>query len=115
MASAAINNTVNVVVTIDTDASSGITVTIPRAMTVVDVITQATATSGGGTVTLNPDIPSGAQTMATDLAIVRAAEIDDSVASLDAGDTITFTTNGAADRGIVTLVCVPAGQALTVS
>jgi hypothetical protein len=53
--------------------------------------------------------------MATDLAIVRAAEIDDSVATLSAGDTITFTTNGAADRGQVTLVCVPPGQALTVS
>lgn len=115
MASAAINNTVNVVVTIDTDATSGITVTIPRAMTVIDVITQANATSGSGSVTLSPDITSGAQTMATNLAIVRAAEIDDALATLAAGDTITFTTNGAADRGQVTLVCVPAGEALTVA
>jgi len=115
MSSAQINNTIDIRVVIDADATSGFTVTCPRALTVVDVVAVATATSVGGTaqVSSGGNNISDAIALATADAKASAATIDSTFATLAAGATLTVTTNGAADRGEVTVICHAPGQTLS--
>lgn len=114
MSSAQINNTIDIRVVIDADATSGFSVTCPRALTVVDVVAVATATSVGGTAAVSSagGAISDAFALATADAVSRAATIDPANATVAAGATLTVTTNGAADRGEVTIICHAPGQTL---
>lgn len=93
---------------ISADASStAVSFTIPFACEVIDIIVQARATSGSGTATVRKATTaiSDAMVMAVDTTIVRAGTIDDAQSTLAAGDDVNVITNGANDRGTVTLVC----------
>lgn len=101
------NSMVVVKKAITADATGGLAVTIPEAFELVDVIVQARATSGGGTVQVLRDASAAitdAITMAVDNAVTRAGTIDDSKAAIATTDAITVKTNGGSDRGLVTLV-----------
>lgn len=94
----------------DIDAAANATaksVTVPFACEVVDVIVQSRAASASGTATLRKVTTaiSDAMVMAVDKVIVRAGTIDDAQSSLSAGDDLNVITNGANDRGLVTIVC----------
>lgn len=91
---------------ITADASGGVTTAIPFDCVVIDVIVQATATSGSGTVLVSSgaNAITDAMVMAVDTTIVRAGTIDTTYSSVSSGDDLTFTTNGAADRGLVKVI-----------
>lgn len=94
---------------IEADAtSSAVAFTIPFACRIVDIIVECTAASGSGTATVRKVTTaiSDAMIMAVDKVIVRAGTIDDAQSTLAAGNNVNVITNGAADRGVVTLVCV---------
>lgn len=115
MSSAQINNTIEIRFVIDADATGGFTAVCPRALTIVDTVVLATATNGGGTATVSSAAGSitDAIACATADAKASAATIDSTYATLAAGAGITVTTNGAADRGEVTLICHAPGQTLS--
>ncbi len=101
------NGIFGLVASITTDASvTAKTITVPFACEVIDVVVQARATSGGGTATVRKVTTAitNAIAMATDLAITRAGTIDDAQSTLAAGDNLNVITNGAADRGLVTVI-----------
>lgn len=80
----------------------------PFALEVINVIAQARATSGSGTVKLTDgtnDI-SDAIAMATDKTSIKAGTIDDVYSTLAKGDSLQVVSNGANDRGLVTVVAV---------
>ena len=114
MSSGQINNTIEIRIVIDADASGGFSVTAPRALTIVDATVVATATNGGGTLTVSSggNGITDAIACATNDAIDRAASIDSTFATLSSGASITVTANGAGDRGEVTLFCHAPGQVL---
>ena len=91
---------------ITTDATGEQAVTIPFACVVLDVIVQARASSGSGTVTLKAGATAitDAIDMVTDTAMTRAGTINDAVSTLAAGATVTVDTNGATDFGLVTII-----------
>lgn len=92
--------------TITADATSGLAVSVPFDCTIVDVVVQCTTANASGTVTVSDgtnDI-TDAIVCAVDKTIVRAGTIDDAYSGLSEGDTLTFTTNGAADRGVVEVI-----------
>lgn len=91
---------------ITADATSGLSVTVPFACEVIDVIVQARAASGGGTATVrvSTNAISDAIVMAVDTTIVRAGTINDAYSTLAAGDSLNVITNGAADRGLVEII-----------
>lgn len=91
---------------ITADATGGQAIVIPYACEIVDVIVQARAASAGGTALLKKGATaiSDAIIMAVDKVIDRAGTIDDAQSSLLPSDTLTVTTNGAADRGLVTVL-----------
>jgi len=93
-------------VSITADATGELAVTIPFDFELVDVIVQARATSGSGTVTVKKGVNAitNAIVMDTDTTITRAGTINDAYSSLVVGDTVTVDTANAADRGLVTLV-----------
>jgi len=78
----------------------------PFDLEVLDVFAQARATSAGGTVTARKetDAISSAVVMAADMAIARTVSIDDDYSSFTEGQYINLVTNGAADRGLVTVI-----------
>lgn len=91
---------------ITADATGGLTVvTMPFAAEVIDVVVQARASSGSGTVTLRKATSAitDAIVMAVDTTVVRAGTIAAANALLAAGNTLTVITNGSADRGLVTI------------
>ncbi len=91
---------------IEADATGEKTVPIPFACEVIDVIVQCRANNGGGTATLKKGSTAitDAIAMATDKAIVRAGTIDDAQSTLAEGDAVSVDANGAADRGLVTIL-----------
>lgn len=95
--------------TIAADASSGLDIlcaNCPFPIIIEDVIIEARATSGGGTVTLSNgsnDI-TDAMVCAVDTTIVRAGTINDAYSTIPLNGTIDVTTNGAADRAKITIV-----------
>lgn len=78
----------------------------PFDLEVLDVIAQARATSGSGTVTARKvtDDISSAVVMAADKAIERTVSIDIAYSLFTEGQYINLVTAGAADRGLVTVV-----------
>lgn len=86
--------------------STAASLTVPFACEVVDIVVQARASSGSGTATVRKGTSaiSDAIVMATDTAIVRAGTIDDAYSTLAAGDSLTVITNGANDRGVVSVI-----------
>lgn len=88
---------------ITADASSGLSVTVPFGIKIIDVTAIATATSASGTVKLTDgtnDI-TDAIAIATDTNIDRAATIDDAYNTVAANGTLKVVTNGANDRADV--------------
>ena len=86
--------------------STAKSVTIPFAMRVLFVVTECTATSGSGTLTLRKATTaiSDAMECATDKKVVYSASIDDAQSTLAAGDNVNIIANGANDRGVVTII-----------
>ena len=91
---------------IEADATGELAVTIPFACEVLDVIVQARATVGSGTVTLKAGSTAitDAIVMETDKAITRAGTIDDAQSTLAKGATVTVDTANSGDRGLVTII-----------
>ena len=87
-------------------AAAGVTFVVPFDCTVIDVIVQATASVGGGTVTLsNLGVAvTNAIAMATDKTIVRAGTINPASAKFTKGTNFEIVTQAAGDRGIVRLI-----------
>ena len=87
--------------------TTAVSFTVPIACEIVDIIVQARATSGSGTATVRKVTTaiSDAMIMAVDTTIVRAGTINDAQSTLAAGDDVNVITNGAGDRGLITLVC----------
>lgn len=115
MSSAQINDTLEIRVIIDADASGGFSFTTTRALTIVDVIVVATATVGGGTLQVGDGTVAitDAIACATTDAIDRAATIDSTYSTLGPGRTIEVTASSAAVRGEATIICHAPGPALT--
>ena len=96
-------------VTIVADATGGLAIPIVYSMVITDVIVEATATNGAGTVT----VKSGANAItdaivaAVDTTIVRAGTLDATYTSVTSASTITAVANGAGDRAKVTLIGIP--------
>ena len=91
---------------ITADATAGKAIIVPYACEVIDVIAQARATNASGTATVRKATSaiSDAVAMATNNAIDRATTINDANSQLVAGDNLNVITNGAADRGLVTIL-----------
>jgi len=93
-------------VAITADATSGQTFTIPYNGILFDVIVEARATSASGTVTVrdttNPI--TDAIVMAVDTTVTRAGTLDDTYTTMTTAGSYNVITNGAADRGNVTLL-----------
>lgn len=85
------------------DATGEVSVTIPYAMEVYDVVVVCTAGSGGGTLTLKKGTTAitDAIACATDKAVARAGSLDDTVTTLAAGDAVSIDAAQAGDRGIM--------------
>ena len=91
------------------DATSGLAIydsAVPFDFEILDVVVQCTAANASGTLKLTDgtsDI-TDAIVCAVDKTIGRAGTIDDAKSSLSAGDTLKVVSNGAADRGTVTII-----------
>lgn len=111
---ASINNPIVIAVAVESDATGGLDFVVPRAGTVIDVFVVASATNNGGTALVSKaDAPITATlVMAVDNVLTRAAALIRANANFAAGETLRVVTNGAADRGIVYVTLLPAGQAL---
>ena len=89
-----------------TDASSGVNIydgNFPFGAYITNVTVICTKTVGSGTIKLSDgttDI-TDAIACATDKAVDYAATIDDAAYQLEKNDTLTITSNGATDAGIV--------------
>lgn len=93
-------------VTIDADTTGEKAVPIPFKCEVIDVIAQAKAAEGGGTVTLKKGSTAitNAMVFTVDKTITRAGTIDDAVSTLSEGDAVSVDCANAGDRGFVTVL-----------
>jgi len=91
---------------VEADATGEKAVNVPFACEIMDVIVQARATSGSGTLTLKAgaNAITDAIVCAVDTTITRAGTIDDAYSTLASGATVTVNANGANDRGYMTIV-----------
>lgn len=91
------------------DATGGDDYVLPRGGTIADIWAVASATSGGGTATVavGGNAVSSAVVLAVADAVSRTTTLDVTFTTVVTGDTLTFTTNGAADRGTVFVLLVP--------
>jgi len=92
---------------IEADATGGLSITVPFALEVVQVIAQCRTANGSGTATLRnvTTAVTDAIVMAVDKTNIEATTIDDAQSTFAAGGNMNVVTNGAADRGLVTVVC----------
>lgn len=91
------------------NGTGGITGYMPERGEIVDVIVQARAASASGTATVSNgsnDI-TNAIAMAANNTIARAGTINDAYSTLEKDASVVVTTNGAADRGKVTVLYIP--------
>ena len=89
------------------DGTSGLNLpALPFPFEIFDVIVQSRALSASGTVTLRSgtNAITDAIACAADEAIDRAASIDDAYSTLAEGAVLNVITNGATDRGLVTII-----------
>ena len=97
---------------ITADASvTPVTTTVPFACKIIDVVVLATATNASGTVTVSDgsdNAISDAIAMATNDAKALASTLDGTYTSLASGATLKFTSNGADDRGEITVLVLKA-------
>lgn len=86
--------------------ATAVSVNVPVDIEIVDVIVQARATSGSGTATVRTgtNAITNAIVMATDTNITRATTIDDSRSTITKGGSLNVITNGAGDRGLVSII-----------
>lgn len=72
---------------------------------IIDITVQARAASASGTALLSDGTNSisDAIIMAVDTVITRAGTLDDTYTTILVGEQLVITTNGAADRGLVTI------------
>jgi hypothetical protein len=91
------------------DATSGLSITIPYNMIVSDVWVECTTANAGGTLTLRKSTTAVTDAMvcAVDKTVVRAGTIDDAQSTILTTDSINVISNGAADRGIITILGYP--------
>lgn len=91
------------------DATGALAISIPYNMILIDVIVEATATNGSGTLTLRKSTTAitDAMVCAVDTTIVRAGTIDNAQSTILTTDSINVIANGAADRGRITLIGFP--------
>jgi hypothetical protein len=94
---------------ITADGSSGLNIfnsNCPFTMRIIDVVVEARATSASGTVTASDGTNNITDAIAcdTDTNLDRASTIDNAYSTLEAGDSLVVTTNGASDRGLVTIL-----------
>lgn len=95
---------------IDADASAGKSFVVSRAGFVLDAHAIATATNAGGTLTVRKAAAAITSAMVCAAAgtVGRTTTITTANYSFAAGDSMSFITNGAADRGIAVVEFVPA-------
>lgn len=100
---AGIQDKVQMVIEIESDATGGLNFVVPRAGKVIGVTVIATATNGGGTVLVSKAgaAITAALAMAAANTVVAAAALTQANVNFVANDTIRVVTNGAADRGTV--------------
>lgn len=93
-------------ITADASGVGGLSVTIPFDFELLDVVVQARATSGSGTVTVrkSTNAITNAIVMDTDTTITRAGTVNDAYSAILTTDSINVITAGANDRGLVTLI-----------
>lgn len=119
MSSATLNSLLLVRVVVDAAANATpVNVTIPRAGIVTGGNIIATATSGGGTMTVSKAgsaINTGATACAAADASTAIAVVTQANASFVAGDVLRVVTGQAADRGIACINFLPTGATLTVA
>jgi hypothetical protein len=106
---ATLNPPLIIAVPVTADATGGINVVVPRAGTVIDVWVVASATSGGGTVTVSKAgaAITAALAMAADNALTRAAALTRANADFAANEVLRVVAGQAADRGIVYVSLLP--------
>ena len=94
---------------ITANATGALSITIPYDMVILDVWVECTTASGGGTATLRKSTTAitDAMVMAVDKTMVHAGTIDDAQSTILTTDSINVITNGAADRGVVTILGYP--------
>jgi len=97
------NQPLTIAFPVTADATGGLAITIPYAMTIYDVIVVATVANGSGTLTLKNGATAITDAIAcvTDKAVARAGTIDNAVSSITTATTMTVVSAGAGDRGIV--------------
>jgi hypothetical protein len=97
-----------VIITKDVTASAvgGLAVTIPCNFEILEVVTQCRAANASGTLLLKKGSTAITDAMicAVDKVVTRAGTIDDAQSTLLTTDTLSVFSNGAADRGIVTII-----------
>lgn len=96
------------------DATGGLYIynaVAPYKLKIIDIIIRAKATSGSGSVRIynGSNAISNAITMATDTAITRAGTIDDTYSTIAVGGSLKVVTNGANDRGMVSIIAIKIG------
>lgn len=98
-----------IIATITGDATGGDDYAVSRPLEVVDCTVIATATSGGGTVAVSRAATAitGAIVCAVSGAVTRMTTYATAGAAFNTGELMRFTTNGAADRGMVLVTCLP--------
>lgn len=91
------------------DATGGLSISVPYAMRVFDVIVECRAANAGGTLTLRSGTNSitDAVICAVDKVITRAGTIDDTYSSITTATELNVIANGAADRGMITILGFP--------
>lgn len=104
------NSPIYVHFAVTADATSGLTITIPLDMLIVDVIVECTTANASGTLALRKTTTAITDAMicAVDKVIVRAGTIDDAQSTILTTDSINVIANGAADRGKITLIGIRA-------
>lgn len=93
-------------IAVTADGTGGISTTAPFACEVLDIIVQARAASGSGTLKLTDGTNDISDTIAcaVDKTMARAGTIDDAYSSLAEGATLSAVANGGTDRGLMTVV-----------
>lgn len=102
---AGIQNLIVIAANITGDATGGDDYTLTRPGTVIDAWVVCTAANAQGTILIGKGASAITDAMicAVDKVVVHAGTIDDANALFATGDSLRFTANGAADRG---LACV---------
>lgn len=100
-----------IIITYDVDADATTPLVIlnsncPFPLTIIDVIVECTTANASGTLLLDDGTTAITDAMicAVDKTIVRAGTIDDATATIALNGTLRVTSNGAADRGKVTII-----------